>query len=103
MSGGHFDIYINFQLEEIASEIQKLIDNNEDKTLDEWGYQKGRHYPKEVIDKFKETVFTLRRAAGMFHCVDYLVSGDYGPESFLEAWNEKVLSIKQNPDQIERP
>ena len=85
MSGGYFD-HQDFRIEEIAIEIKRLIVNNEEK--DEWGH--ANNYPQDIIEKFKEAAYTLRRAAEMTHRVDYLVSGDDGEDSFRERWKEEV-------------
>lgn len=42
----------------------------------------------ETLARIRLAAATLRRAAHMLHCVDYLASGDYGEESFAEAWDE---------------
>jgi len=89
MSGGHFD-YNQYRIQDIADGIERLIANNEDDTLNEFGDPKGRHYPPEVIERFKEAAHTLRQAAEMAQQVDWLVSDDYGPESFLKHWEQSV-------------
>ena len=89
MSGGHF-IYAQYHVEEIAREIESLIETNDDETLDEWGGRRGRNYPPEVIDRFREAAHTLYQAAEMAQRVDWLVSGDDGEGSFLKRWLEEV-------------
>ena len=89
MSGGHFD-YNQYRIDQIAEDIEQLIRDNEDETLDEWGSKRGKFYKPEIIAKFKETARTLRRAAAMAQRVDWLVSGDDGPECFLRRWEKEV-------------
>lgn len=89
MSGGHFD-YIQHRFEDIAQSIDELIKNNDDPTLNEWGEPNGYHFDSEIIEKFRETAYTVRQAAEMVHRVDYLVSGDDGEESFKRRWNATV-------------
>ncbi|MEW6095264.1 MAG: hypothetical protein AB1567_01875 [bacterium] len=81
MSGGHFD-YQEFRLEEIATEIQKLIDNNDSDLLDEYSDLVGKHYSPETIEKFKEAVRFLAIAEIYATRIDYLVSGDDSEETF---------------------
>lgn len=50
MSGGHFD-YGQDTIREIADEIQKVIDTNNDTTPDRFGYPRGRQYSPIVISK----------------------------------------------------
>jgi len=83
MSGGHFD-YEQFSISRIADKIQSLIDNNDDKSLNEWGDTVGRGYPPKVIAKFKRAVAHLRLAAVYAHRIDWLVSGDDSEEAFLK-------------------
>lgn len=81
MSGGHFD-YNQYRCQDMAGDI--------DESLDEWGDRKGRGYPSEIIEKFREASHALRQAGEMAQRVDWLVSGDDGYDSFLERWEEEV-------------
>lgn len=89
MSGGHFG-YQQYRLDNMADDIQHIIDNNDVKELDEWQRQIGMEYPPEIIEKFKETVHWLRRSAEMTQRVDWLLSGDDGEESFMKRWEKEV-------------
>jgi hypothetical protein len=94
MSGGHFD-YQQYRIEDIAATIEELIASNDDKTLNEWGDCRGKGYDEEIIEKFKLTVYTLRKAATMAQRVDWLVSGDDGEESFHRRWDEELNVTKE--------
>jgi len=89
MSGGHFD-YAQHRIEDIADSIDKLVEENDSTEKDEWGNDIGRHYPSDIINQFKETAHTLRRAQAMAQRVDYLVSDDDGEETFRERWANEV-------------
>jgi len=89
MSGGAFD-YNQYRIEDIAREIQALIETNDDQTPDQYGGTVGNNYPPAIIAKFTETVHALKRAAEMVQRVDWLVSGDDGQESFLSRWEREV-------------
>ncbi len=82
MSGGHFD-YVQHRLEETELEIKHLIESNEDKTEDEFGYPLGRQFSPEIVGKFEIALSTVVQARKMIHAIDWLVSGDDGPETFL--------------------
>lgn len=103
MSGGYFN-YRQSKVSYIADEIDALIECNNDKSKDSYGYQIGREYPPEIIERFKEAAHTLRQAAEMAQRVDWLVSGDDGEESFIERWDKEVRPYwsadlaKQQPD-----
>ena len=84
MSGGHFD-YQQFRLDQIADQIDQLIISNDDK--DAWGF--SRNYSVETINKFKETVFNLRKTAKQIQRIDWLVSGDDGEGTFHMRWEEE--------------
>lgn len=92
MSGGHFD-YKNAYLDDIAVRIQFIIDRNDCIEKDEWGQDIGRHYPPEIIEKLQQTVDVLRQCSNMVHRIDFLLSGDDGPESFLKYWENEVGPI----------
>ena len=89
MSGGHFD-YKQYAIQNCADEVNTLIDNNDSTRKTKYGDDVGFHYPKEIIDKFVETAFCLKRASAMLQRVDWLVSGDDGEESFLQRWKEEI-------------
>ncbi len=85
MSGGHFN-YDQHRCDEIADEIERLIDKNHEK--DRWGY--ANDYSKETLAKFKLAAKTCREAAKMVQRVDWLVSGDSGEDSFHRRWSEEI-------------
>lgn len=89
MSGGHFD-HPQWHIHEAAEDIERLIATNDDKTPNEWGDPKGRGYPPAIIAKFREAAHTLHQAAEMLQRVDWLVSDDDGPETFMERWESEV-------------
>lgn len=89
MSGGAFD-YNQYRIEDIAREIQALIETNDDQTRGQYGGTVGSNYPPAIIAKFAETVHTLKQAAEMVQRVDWLISGDDGEESFLTRWAREV-------------
>ncbi len=90
MSGGHFD-YKQHQIEDIAGEIEHMIAINNSKELDEYGGEIGRHYHQNVIKKFKATDKALRKLAKMAHHIDWLISDDYGEDTFLREWTKDKL------------
>ena len=96
MSGGHFQ-YRQFQIEEIARGIDEIIESNDDETTNEWGDKKGKGFPPEIIDRFKEASHTLRQAAEMAQRIDWLVSGADGEDSFMRRWNEEVRPYWKKP------
>lgn len=85
MSGGCFN-YEQHRCEEIASKIDELIKENH--TKNEWGY--ANNYSEEIIEKFNETAYNLRRAGEMAQRVDWLASGDDDENSFIERWKDEV-------------
>ena len=90
MSGGHFD-YQQHRFEDIAVEIEYLIESNDDRGyVDLYSGEIGYHFPPEVIEKFEEAVKVIRKAGKMAHRIDWLVSGDDGEESFLKRWDEEI-------------
>ena len=81
MSGGYFD-YSQYQIAEIADQIEYLIVNNEPKDSDEWF--EGPRYTQETIKEFENGLQILRQAFIYAHRIDWLVSCDDGEETFHE-------------------
>jgi hypothetical protein len=82
MSGGHFQ-YKQWEIGNIADEVEQLILTNDSEELDEWGYRKGSHFTPETIAEFKKGLTVLRQAFVYAQRIDWLVSGDDGEDSFL--------------------
>ncbi len=82
MSGGHFN-YKQWEIGNIADEVEQLILTNDSEELDEWGYRKGSHFTPETIAEFKKGLTVLRQAFVYAQRIDWLVSGDDGEDSFL--------------------
>lgn len=111
MSGGHFD-YKQWHITEIADSVERIIKNNGRKKTDEelkdehWKgpdwyerYPEDLYhykYPDEVIEKFKEGVDVLRKAAIYAQRIDWLISCDDGEESFLSRLKEELSELKED-------
>lgn len=94
MSGGHFQ-YNQRKCGYIADEIQLLIDNNDSQERNFYGDYIGRGYSPAVIERFKEAVVALRRAEVYAQRVDWLVSGDDGPENFLQRLEDDLKKLEE--------
>ena len=81
MSGGHFQ-YKQWEISNIADEVEQLILTNESEEKDQWGDRKGYHYTPETIEEFKKGLVLLRQAYVYAQRIDWLVSGDDGEDSF---------------------
>jgi hypothetical protein len=81
MSGGHFD-YKQWEIGNIADEVEQLILTNDSEEKDEWGDRKGYHYTPETIEEFKKGLVLLRQAYVYAQRIDWLVSADDGEDSF---------------------
>lgn len=82
MSGGYFTH--RWALADMAEEIDKCVLTN--KIPNEW--DEVRDYPDEVLQKFSEVADNLRRLSHQVYLIDYLLSGDIGPETLLKKWSE---------------
>lgn len=92
MSGGHFD-YKNYNISDIADQIEDLVVNNNSNEANEWGDVIGNHFGPETIEEFKKAVVVLRQAAVYAQRIDYLVSGDDSENSFHERLAEDLVKI----------
>jgi len=81
MSGGHFN-YTQYQLTQIADDIEQLIVDNDNEEWNEWGDVTGHHYTAETIAAFQTAVEMLRQSYTYVKRVDWLVSGDDSEEDF---------------------
>lgn len=83
MSGGHFNhnSYIYYQVHQFADELENEIENNE--RPNEYDYCPG--YSPEVLEILSHQVAKINKIAKVMKAIDYLYSGDYGEDSFLEA------------------
>ena len=82
MSGGHFD-YIDMRIEDVAVEIDRLIETNNIKNM----WNESHDYPSDITFAFRIAAKELRKASAMAHAIDWLVSGDDGEETFRKKWN----------------
>ena len=93
MSGGHFD-YHQYRIREIADTVEDIIRKNGKKKEYEienyWEDEYYYEYPPEVIEKFKEGLEFLRKAEIYAQRIDWLLSGDDGPETFLKRLKEDL-------------
>ena len=78
------------RINDIAAEIDELINSNDNDNKDRFGEEIGRFYNPDIIEKFMEASHCLKQAAEMAQRVDYLVSGDDGEESFRSRWKKEV-------------
>jgi hypothetical protein len=78
MSGGHFD-YIQYHFDDVASSIELQIATGE--------------YEPAITNRFQLAADTVRLAGKMIQRVDWLVSDDDGPETFLERWHGEGLPV----------
>jgi hypothetical protein len=83
MSGGSFD-GAQYHIQAIAEEISRIIRENDDDTLDQWGDPRGRGYAPETIAEFRVAVGLLLEAEVYAQRIDWLVSGDDAEDTFHE-------------------
>jgi len=92
MSGGHFD-YKQYNIDDITDEIGRLIETNDSTEKDEWGDTIGRHYDADILRYFKDAVTILKLGSLLVKRIDWLVSGDDGPESFKQRVAEELAEL----------
>ena len=93
MSGGHFQ-YKQWEIGNIANEVEQLILDNDSEELDRWGDRKGCHYTPETIAEFKKGLELLRQAHIYVQRIDWLVSGDDGEDSFHNRLKKELEGLK---------
>ena len=88
MSGGSLD-YFYFRFEDPLEKISKEI---------KWGKNK---WSPEVLSEFQNALKYLKIAQAYSHDVEWLLSGDYSDDSFLESIKEELEELEKNPSIIE--
>jgi len=95
MSGGHFN-YKQYDIGHIADEVEQIIIDNNSTEEDEYGDSKGCHFTPEIIDEFKKGLKILRQAQVYAQRIDWLVSSDDGPDSFLKRLQHDLKQLENN-------
>lgn len=82
MSGGHFNGngYIYYQMSRFADELEHEIENNESKTPNSYAPE----FKPETLEALKKQVAAINKLSEVMRAIDYLYSGDYGEDTFLE-------------------
>lgn len=91
MSGGRFG-YSQYQIGEIAREIQHCIDDNG--KPDDYG-QVWKH-PDNVIAEFKNAIAALKLAEIYAQRVDWYLSGDDGEECLFRRLKEDLAELEKS-------
>lgn len=81
MSGGHFD-YIQYRFTEIAEDMDKIIEQQEDYGLD-----------KEAVAHVQMGIKLLLAAGVYLQRIDWFVSGDDGLDDFKRRLREDLEKI----------
>ena len=90
MSGGYFE-YNQYKLEVMAEEIESLIENNNKIHVNTYGdFMAPPDLDSEIIEKFKETAYNLRRTREMVQRIDWLLCADDSEKSFKEGWEKEI-------------
>lgn len=80
MSGGHFD-YAYFRTQQFSEDLKYELDNagkmNEHEHITEI-------YSPEVVEKLEQVRVLSEKTAKYMKAVEWLYSGDYSEESFME-------------------
>lgn len=90
MSGGHFNDcgYEYYKVYQFADELEQEISRNGKAGTDGDHSNYYPDYNEEVIQYLKEQVPKLRKMAEIMRAIDYLYSGDYGENSFMNRIEE---------------
>ncbi len=97
MSGGYFQ-HNCFRIAAFAYELENELDQNDDLTLDIYGDQRGQGFDNKTVDNLKAALIILKLAAKLAREVEYLYSGDLGPETFNKRVNEIVDKASEDAD-----
>lgn len=101
MSGGHFD-YKQFHIGQIADQIQQELDKQGKLKPKEELFNRAEFYnqypsekyyevhPEQIQQKMQEAIKLLKQAKVYTQRIDYYLSGDDGPETFIQRLTEDL-------------
>jgi hypothetical protein len=95
MSGGFFE-YKQYQIDQIAEELERRIEKAKNKEEGDFGY--SYEEPDRVIEKLEEILYNLKRAAIMAQRADWYLSGDDGEDSFFRRLEEDLEELHSQSD-----
>jgi hypothetical protein len=78
MSGGYFD-YDQYRLTPMADSLELVIDNSNEYS-----------FSPATVEEFRKALHHLRLSYIYLHAIDYLLSADFGEESFHRSLKEKL-------------
>ena len=89
MSGGHFNDneYVYYKVTQFVDELEQEISFN--RVKNNFGY--APDFSEETLKELKKWASRLKQMADVMHHIDYLYSGDYGEDTFLE----KMLLLRE--------
>ena len=93
MSGGRFD-HTQWHIRDIAESIQNEIDNPGNAESDDRGYK------SETIQSFRDGIKALKTAYAYAYCIDYLLSGDTGEESFQMHLQRELKQVDKECEDV---
>jgi len=94
IDGGYFD-NDQHRIDDIADEIHRLIVTNNSSKEDEYDDNIHRHFDENIINKFEDAVFVLRKASKMTQCIDRLLCGKDSPDSFKTQWEQELITTNK--------
>ena len=110
MSGGHWD-YIQFRITEVIENVKDLVKKNgklkTKEELSNGSYYDPEYFEKypdekyhteyapEVVAEFKKGIEIIAQAQIYMQRLDWMLSGDDGPETFLERLKEDLDNLKK--------
>jgi len=100
MSGGRFN-YDQYQISQIAAEIEQVIYYNDDETPDEYGGTKGHGYSPETIAEFEKAVQALQTAYIYAQRIDWLLSCDDDEDGFHKRLANELKQLSAGKEKTE--
>lgn len=110
MSGGHWD-YIQYRFTDVVEDVKSLVKKNgklkTKEELSNGSYYNPEYFEKypdekyhaeyapEVIEEFKKGIEIIAQAQIYMQRLDWMLSGDDGPETFLERLKEDLDNLKK--------
>ena len=93
MSGGEYFDYDQYRIGYIIERIEDLIRNNKSKEKNQYGEYIYKHYPLDVIKKFKTGLKHIKLAQVYIDRIDYLLADDDGIDSFKERLEKDLKGL----------
>lgn len=94
MSGGTFN-HQEAIISVISSDLEYVIENNDDSSKDEYGFRRGKGYSKETLERLDKLAKMCDICFSLVKSADYLLADDTTEEGFQKSFDKRFQGVKE--------